>query len=64
MDLTPRLQKRILAGAALVLAVVYGIAWLAPAIGLYHDDAVYLVTARALLAGHGYTIDKIGRAHV
>ena len=59
MDLTPRLQKRILAGAVLVLAVVYGIAWLAPAIGLYHDDAIYLVTARALLAGHGYTIDSL-----
>ena len=59
MELTPRLQKRILAAAAVVLGAVYMVAWLAPGIGLYHDDAIYLVTARALLAGHGYTIDSL-----
>ena len=59
MDLTPRLQKRILAGGVAALAIIYTIVWLAPAIGAYHDDAVYLVSARALVAGHGYVIDSL-----
>jgi 4-amino-4-deoxy-L-arabinose transferase-like glycosyltransferase len=42
-----------------LVGVIYLVAWFAPSIGLYHDDAVYLVTAKALLAGHGYTIDSL-----
>jgi hypothetical protein len=42
-----------------LLGVVYGFAWFAPGIGLYHDDAVYLVTAKSLAAGHGYTIESL-----
>ena len=41
------------------LAVLYGIAWLSPAIGLFHDDAIYLVTAKAISAGHGYRIESL-----
>lgn len=36
------------------LAVIYAIAWLAPAIGLTGDDATYLLTANAIASGHGY----------
>jgi len=45
--------------AALALAVlipVYWIAWRAPAVGMFHDDGVYLVTAKALATGQGYRI--------
>ena len=38
---------------------MYLAAWFAPAIGLYHADGAYLVTARALAAGHGYVIDNL-----
>ena len=31
----------------------------APAIGLFHDDAVYLETARSLASGHGYLIESL-----
>jgi hypothetical protein len=41
------------------LLVIYTISWLNPAIGLFHDDAVYLVTAKAIAAGHGYRIDSL-----
>jgi hypothetical protein len=41
------------------IAIVYAISWLAPAIGLYQDDAVWLVTAKAIAAGHGYTVDSL-----
>jgi hypothetical protein len=41
------------------LAVVYATAWFLPAIGLDHDDATYLITARAIATGHGYTIESL-----
>jgi hypothetical protein len=41
------------------LAVIYAIAWRSPAIGQYHDDAVYLVIAKAIAAGHGYRIESL-----
>jgi hypothetical protein len=41
------------------LAVIYVIAWLSPAIGRYHDDAVYLVIAKAIAAGHGYRLESL-----
>jgi hypothetical protein len=41
------------------LAVIYAIAWFSPAIGQYHDDAVYLVLAKAIAAGHGYRIESL-----
>jgi hypothetical protein len=42
--------------AVLALAVVYAVAWRAPSVGLYHDDGIYLVTAKALAEGKGYRI--------
>lgn len=41
---------------SLALAWVYWVSWRAPAVGLYHDDGVYLVTAKALAEGHGYRL--------
>jgi hypothetical protein len=39
-----------------VLAIAYAIAFFAPAVGTFHDDGVYLVTAKALAEGRGYRI--------
>jgi hypothetical protein len=39
-----------------LLAVVYFVSWRAPSVGLYRDDGVYAVTAKALAEGHGYRI--------
>lgn len=39
-----------------VLVPVYWIILHAPAVGMFHDDGVYLVTAKALATGHGYRI--------
>jgi hypothetical protein len=38
------------------LAAAYWIAWRAPAAGTFHDDGVYLVTAKSLAEGKGYRI--------
>ncbi|MBL8173279.1 MAG: glycosyltransferase family 39 protein [Bryobacterales bacterium] len=46
----------LLAGALAALAAAYWVAWRAPAAGSFHDDAVYLVTAKALAEGKGYRI--------
>lgn len=62
MVLTPGAQRAIIATWFTVLAAIWAIAWLAPGIGLYHDDAVYLVTAKALISGHGYAIDSLPNA--
>jgi hypothetical protein len=55
-------QRAIIALAFALLAGVYAVAWLAPAIGLFHDDAVYLETAKSLVAGHGYLIEGLPAA--
>lgn len=39
-----------------LLGTVYAFAWFAPSVGLYHDDGIYLVTAKALAEGQGYRI--------
>lgn len=53
----PRLVAGLLA-AALVLALIpiYATAWRVPAVGLFRDDGVYVVTAKALAEGRGYRI--------
>ncbi len=61
MTLTRGAQRAIIATFFALLAVVYVFAWLAPAVGLYYDDAVYLVTAKSIAAGHGYTIESLPR---
>ncbi len=52
-------QRAFIAFCVALLAIVYAIAWLTPAVGLYRDDATSLITAKALWAGHGYTIDSL-----
>jgi len=59
MVLTPGVQRAMIAVWLAAVAAIWVVAWLAPGIGLYHDDAVYLVTAKALALGHGYTIDSL-----
>lgn len=59
--LRARVSSRVLAwlpSAAIVLVLipVYFTAWGLPAIGLFHDDGVYVVTAKALAEGQGYRI--------
>jgi len=44
------------ATALVLLAWVYGTALAAPAVGLFHDDGVYAVTAKALATRRGYRI--------
>jgi len=46
------------AAVAFVLIIVplYALALIAPAAGMYHDDGIYLVTAKSLAEGHGYKI--------
>lgn len=64
---TPRYNSSVRSGrkiAFIVLVVIslavivpaYWIAIHAPAVGMFHDDGVYLVTAKALATGHGYRI--------
>lgn len=45
-----------LAAGVVVLAAAYLVALRAPAVGTFHDDGVYAVTARALAEGRGYRI--------
>lgn len=59
MVLTPGVQRAIIATWLAAIAAVWIVAWLAPGIGLYHDDAVYLVTAKSLASGHGYNIGSL-----
>src|SRR5438128_7525740 len=52
-------HRSALAGAVLALAAVYLIALRTPAAGIFHDDGVYLVTAKALATGQGYRIASL-----
>jgi hypothetical protein len=54
-----RAERWFLAVVVALLAAVYFIAWWTPGFGLYHDDGVYLSTARSLIAGHGYAIESL-----
>ncbi|MCZ2147535.1 MAG: glycosyltransferase family 39 protein [Bryobacterales bacterium] len=49
-------RNTLFAAAAAALFAAYFIAWRAPAAGTYHDDGVYMVTAKALAEGKGYRI--------
>ncbi len=46
-------------GLFLVLAIPYYRAVSTPAVGLFHDDGVYAVTARSLAEGHGYRLTNL-----
>ena len=49
-------RKAIILFLFLLLIPVYWIAFCAPAVGIYHDDGIYIVTAKALAEGKGYRI--------
>ena len=59
MTLTRGAQRAIIATFCAVLIAVYAVAWLAPSVGLFHDDGVYLVTAESLATGHGYMVESL-----
>jgi len=42
--------------ASVFIGWAYWAALNAPAVGMFHDDGIYLVTAKALATGHGYRI--------
>jgi hypothetical protein len=62
MNLTRGARRAVIAIVCAAVAAIYAFAWLTPAIGLYHDDAVYLETAKSLAAGHGYIIESLPAA--
>jgi hypothetical protein len=61
MTLERGAQRAIVAVYFLIAAAIYVTAWLLPGFGLFHDSALHLVTAKAIAAGHGYTIDSLPR---
>src|SRR5438105_12250232 len=42
--------------ASIFISWAYWTALHAPAVGMFHDDGIYAVTAKALATGHGYRI--------
>jgi hypothetical protein len=55
----PGWAKALIAAGILAVLIVNGIAWHAPEVGTFHDDGVYLVTAKALAEGKGYRIESL-----
>ena len=51
-----RVIRAALALGGVILVSAYTIALFAPATGIFHDDGIYIVTARALAEGQGYRI--------
>lgn len=62
MTLTRGAQRATAAALFATIAGVYIVAWRAPALGLFHDDAVYRETARSLASGHGYRVESLPTA--
>ena len=59
MTLNRGAQRAMIAVFFSVVALVYAVAWSLPAVGLDHDDAACLITAKAIAAGHGYMIESL-----
>jgi hypothetical protein len=59
MPLRSGALRATLIAVSVIVAGIWIVAWLRPAIGLFHDDAVYLETAKSLAAGHGYIIESL-----
>ncbi len=59
MTLNRRAQRAITIAFFALLAVAYAISWFAPAVGLHYDDGAWLVAAKTIAAGHGYTVDSL-----
>jgi hypothetical protein len=53
-----RLASTIPAVILMALLLVYAACIFSTAIGLYHDDGIYVATAKSLAEGHGYRIDS------
>ena len=53
MKLTQTAQRTLIALFFTLVAIACGLAWRAPALGLFREDALYLVTAKAIAAGQG-----------
>ena len=51
-----RVIRAALAVGGVFLVSAYAVAMFAPATGTFHDDGIYIVTARALAEGEGYRI--------
>jgi hypothetical protein len=50
------------AAFVLYIAAIHGVCYLAPGYGLFHDDDIYLVTAKSLAEGTGYKIVSLPSA--
>jgi len=59
MTLNRRAQRAITIAFFALLTVAYAISWFAPAVGLHYDDGAWLVAAKAIAAGHGYTVESL-----
>lgn len=56
----PLRGARVLIIAATIIAVVWtAVAGLTPHVGLFHDDGIYAVTAKAVAEGRGYRLDSV-----
>ena len=56
VDYRQRVIRAALAVGGVFLVSAYAVAMFAPATGTFHDDGIYIVTARALAEGEGYRI--------
>jgi hypothetical protein len=56
LDFMNARRKKVALFFFFLLIPVYWIAICAPAVGIYHDDGIYVVTAKALAEGKGYRI--------
>ena len=59
MTLNRGAQSAMIAIYFCALAAIWAVAWSLPAIGLDHDDATFLITAKAISAGHGYIVESL-----
>src|SRR5580704_1562478 len=56
------IPEALAAAFVLYIAAIYGVCYLAPGYGLFHDDGIYLVTAKSLAEGTGYKIVSLPSA--
>ena len=52
-------RRAVLLVWAVLVVAAYLAAWRAPAVGFFHDDGLYAVTAKALAEGQGYQISSL-----
>jgi len=59
MKLTLAAKRTLMAIFVAIVAAIYVIAWLAPALGLFGGEASVLATAKAIASGHGYIVESL-----